>query len=81
MDNNNLTESNLSETFEYVMEIDKSILESQPSDSGIPNSDNRLKSVSLLETINTSSINSIDITSSDLQLFDSGNHKFFFNRV
>jgi hypothetical protein len=81
MDNNNLTESNLSETFEYVMEIDKSILESQPSDSGIPNSDNRLKSVSLLETINTSSINSIDITPSDLQLFDSGNHKFFFNRV
>jgi hypothetical protein len=80
MDNNNLTESDLSETFEYVMAIDKSILESQPllpSDSGIPNSGNRLNSVSLLETINTSSINSIDITPLGLQLLNSGNHWFF----
>jgi hypothetical protein len=54
MDNNNLIGSDLSETFKYVMEIDKSILSSQPlvsSDSGIPNSDNRLSSVSLLQTI------------------------------
>jgi hypothetical protein len=48
-----------------------------PSDSGIPNSGNRLNSVSLLETINTSSINSIDITPLGLQLLNSGNHWFF----